>query len=207
MHSSRFEYEIFLISIVQPTNRTKHKTKQKKKKNQTHKPIQSQKTIKFWSFLTILLEIQYRNQNRKKLGETKVSLIFPTISRQPNSELCTKRLTFFFIVLRDRVDWRNLKLCTPCCGFIKSFGEGDECEIVEIEWENSEWERLRFSVRVRAWDCLLCVRERVSESGECLICVRGVNFEKTPTWNRVLETRFPIFPRGPTTSHPNGHIT
>ena len=59
----------------------------------------------------------------------------------------------------------------------------------------SEWERLRFSVRVRgwvrAWECLLCVRERVSESGECLICVRGVNFEKNPTWNRVLKTRFP----------------
>ena len=26
-----------------------------------------------------------------------------------------------------------------------------------------------------------CESERVSESGECLICVRGVNFEKNPT--------------------------
>ena len=80
MYSSRFEYEISLISIVQPTNRTKHKTKQKKKKkNQTHKPIQSQNTIKFQSFLaglTVLLQIQYRNQNRKQLRETKRSLIF-----------------------------------------------------------------------------------------------------------------------------------
>ena len=92
-------------------NRTKRKTKpqKKKKKNQTHKPIQSQKTIKLQSFLTVLLEIQYRNQNRKKLGETKVSLIFPTVYWQPNSELCTKRLTFFFLILRDCVDTKGTK--------------------------------------------------------------------------------------------------
>ena len=37
------------------------------------------------------------------VGETKVSLIFPNVSRQPNSELYTKQL-IFFLVLRDRVD-------------------------------------------------------------------------------------------------------
>ena len=66
---------------------------------------------KFQSFLTVLLEILYINQNRKKLGETKVSLIFPTVSWQPNSELCTKRLTFFFSFERPRRHWRNSKLC------------------------------------------------------------------------------------------------
>ena len=46
MHSSRFKYEISLISIVQPTNRTKHKTKQNKK-NQTHKPTNPQSNSPF----------------------------------------------------------------------------------------------------------------------------------------------------------------
>ena len=118
MHSSRFEYEISLISIVQPTNRTKHKTKQK---NQTHKPIQSQNTIKFRSFLaglTVLLQIQYRNQNRKQLRETKLSLIFHAcFSATKQSTVGTKQLTFFFSFERPR----RLK---ACCGLIKAFGEG-----------------------------------------------------------------------------------
>ena len=74
-------------------------------------PIQSQKTIKFLSFLTVLLEIQYRNQNRKKRKriETKVSLIFPIVSQQPNGEthfaFCIKGLSFFFFFFfRDHVD-------------------------------------------------------------------------------------------------------
>ena len=110
--------------------RTEQSAKQKqKKKNQTHKPIQSQKTIKLRYFLTVLLEIQYRNQNRKELHETKVSLIFSTISRQPNSEFGTKQLTFVFSFERPR----RLKELKACCGLIKSFGEGDECKIVETE--------------------------------------------------------------------------
>ena len=82
MHSSRFEYEICLISIVQPTNRTKRKTKQnktKKKSNpQTNSISKNNKALIFFSKLTVLLEIQYRNQNRKELCETKLSLIFQT---------------------------------------------------------------------------------------------------------------------------------
>ena len=87
--------------------------------------------------------------------------------------------------------WYNL--CTPRCGFIKSFGKGDECEIVETEsgegewewrgclrveteWEwLGEWERcesgevLRESERLReAWESSLGESERVSESGETL---------------------------------------
>ena len=41
------------------------------KNHQTHKPIQTQKRIKLQSFLTLLLEIQYRNQNRKKFRQPK----------------------------------------------------------------------------------------------------------------------------------------
>ena len=87
--------------------------------------------------------------------------------------------------------WYNL--CTPRCGFIKSFGKGDECEIVETEsgegewewrgclrveteWEwLGEWERresgevLHESERLReAWESTLGESERVSESGETL---------------------------------------
>ena len=43
---------------------------------------------------------------------------------------------------------------------------------VEVQCES---ERVSESVRVS----VCCVRERVSESGECLFYVRGVNFEKT----------------------------
>ena len=100
----RFEYEISLISIVQPTNRTKHKTKQNKK-NQTHKPIQSQNTIKFQSFLaglTVLLQIQYRNQNRKQLPETKLSLIFHACLSATKQWVQSN--SPFSLVLRDPVD-------------------------------------------------------------------------------------------------------
>ena len=74
--------------------------------------IQSQKTTKLWSFLTVLLEIQNRNQNRTKRIETKVSLIFPTVSRQPNGESEThlKQLTFYFSFEKPR-RLRNSKLC------------------------------------------------------------------------------------------------
>ena len=77
-------------------------------------PIQSQKIIKFLSFLTVLLEIQYRNQNRKKKGtETKVSLIFPIVSQQPNGEthfaFCIKGLSFFFFFLQRPRRLKELK--------------------------------------------------------------------------------------------------
>ena len=103
----RFEYEISLISIVQPTNRTKHKTKPKKKKNQTHKPIQSQNTIKFQSFLaglTVLLQIQYRNQNRKQLRRLSnfLSLIFHACFSATKQWVQSN--SPFSLVLRDRVD-------------------------------------------------------------------------------------------------------
>jgi len=79
MYSSRFEYEISLISIVQPTNRTKHKTKKiknKKSNPQTNSISKHNQVSIFFSRLTVLLEIQYINQNRKELRETKLSLIF-----------------------------------------------------------------------------------------------------------------------------------
>ena len=177
MHSSRFEYEICLISIVQPTNRIKHKTKQNKK-NQTHKPIQSQKTIKLRSFLTVLLEIQYRNQNRKELRETKLSLIFHAcFSATKQWTVGTKQLTFFF-------SFERLHRLKPCYGLIKSFGKGDACEIVETDSGDWEWDWVReqwdgekgewgrewrewvtwISVRVRwwvrAWGCVSALCER-----------------------------------------------
>ena len=101
------------------------------------------------------------------------------------------------------------KLYTPRCGFIKSFVKGDECEI--DWWEKrvsesgeGEWER-RWSVRVRVSESvrLVCVRERVSESGDL---EWGVNFEKTSIWNRVLKTWFPGLPRGSSTSQPDRHV-
>ena len=113
--------------------------------------------------------------------------------------LCIKRLTFFFLVLRDHVGWRNSKLCDKSliqslytllwlyqifwrrwwmwnsgdwewrlsesgkceeekrvsdCGFIKSFGESDECEIVETE--SGEWVRVeRVSESRGVWEFLV----------------------------------------------------
>ena len=58
---------------------------------------------------------------------------------------------------------------------VETFGEGDECEIVETEsgdWvrEEGQWERrlkvLCESERVSESVRLVCVRKRVSESGE-----------------------------------------
>ena len=78
-------------------------------------------------------------------------------------------------------------------GWVSESGEG-------------EWERLGFSVRVRGWAWVeLCIRERVSESGEWFVW-EALNLKNTSS-NRVLETRFLIFPCGPTTSDPNGHVT
>ena len=107
MYSSRFEYEISLISIVQPheLNKAQNKTKKNKNKNKTHKPIQSQNTIKFQSFLaglTVLLQIQYRNQNRKQLPETKLSLIFHACLSATKQWVQSN--SPFSLVLRDPVD-------------------------------------------------------------------------------------------------------
>ena len=172
MHSSRFEYEISLISIVQPTNRTKHKTK-KTKKNQTHKPIQSQNTIKFQSFLaslTVLLQIQYRNQNRKQLRETKLSLIFHAcFSTTKQWTVGTKQLTFFFSFERPR----RLK---ACCGLIKAFGEGWLRQRVRLIERTMRW-RSRWVTWISVWE-----GETVSESVR--VCVCSVS-ERGWGWVRV----------------------
>ena len=178
MHSSRFEYEISLISIVQPTNRTKHKTKQnKKKKNQTHKLIQSQNTIKFRSFLaglTVLLQIQYRNQNRKQLRETKLSLIFHAcFSATKQWTVGTKQLTFFFSFERPR----RLK---ACCGLIKAFGEGWLRQRVRLTERTMRW-RSRW---VRAWVTWISVWEGETVSESVRVCVCSV-WEREWGWGWV----------------------
>ena len=116
--------------------------------------------------------------------------------------------------------WYNLY--TPHCGFTKSFNKGDECEIVETEsgdWvrEEGEWEWrgwVREVLRGSMWEwdseweheslSSLCEREG---EWEWRVRVRGVNFEKSPIWNRVLETRFPSLPRASTTLHLDHHVT
>ena len=80
------------VNFDQQSTKIKSSTNINKPKN----IIRSQKTIKFQSFLTVLLEIQNRNQNRKKRIETKVSLIFPIVSRQPNGETHFEVTQLFF---------------------------------------------------------------------------------------------------------------
>ena len=152
--------------------RIEQSTKQnKKKKNQTYKPIQSQNKIKFQYFLaglTVLLQIQYRNQNRKQLRETKLSLIFHAcFSTTKQWTVGTKQLTFFFSFERPR----RLKACCDlikaCCGLIKAFGEGWLRQRVRLTKRTMRW-RSRW---VRAWVTWISVWEGETVNERVRVCV------------------------------------
>ena len=163
----------YIKSIVQPTNRTKHKTK-KKNKNQTHKPIQSQNTIKFQSFLaglTVLLQIQCRNQNRKQLRETKRSLIFHACFSATKQWVQSN--SPFSLVLRDletAVAWSKLAVAWSKL-LAKADWDRDWVWLRE-QWDGGEASSERESVSERASLTLCEVRAWMWECECAWVCER-----------------------------------
>ena len=131
MHSSRYKFEICLISTVQPTNRTTNKTKKNKK---TKKSNPQTNSISKNNKISIFFNSFIRNSIKKpKYKRTSSNQSFFDFSHCFST---TKQLTwykathlFFFSFQRPR----RLKELKACCGLINSFGEGDECEIVETQ--------------------------------------------------------------------------